>query len=154
MVVVAVSASIVTISKIAIMVAVPMMIVFTPATVTVPVTEEEPLSVVTRRHPPCARIRRTCPISSVPSIVVAHRVPVAPYPNIAGPRTSRLNPNADRRRRADSHPDGKLSEDSACRQQHQYKQFGFHDSIPFLRLHEVKSTLLAARFAAQTANSN
>jgi hypothetical protein len=91
------------------------------AAVAIPVAGIVALSIMTRFHPARAAVRWTSPVSIVPLIVAAHRVPIARYPGIAFTRTSRLNPNdAHRWRRANSHSDGKLSEDRSCCHQRQY----------------------------------
>jgi len=95
---------------------VPLMVVGDLAALAIPVACIVALSVVTRFYPMCARISGTGPVSAMPPIMAAHRIPVAPYPEVSDAWTSRLNPHyAYRWGRADSHPDGKLSEDSSCR---------------------------------------
>jgi hypothetical protein len=112
--------------------AVPAMVVAELAAIAIPVAFIEALAIVTRRHPVYARVSWTGPVSLVPLIVVAHRVPVARYPGIAGAGTSRLHSQyTDRWRRADSHSDGKLGEScSRGQQRHHYNQFGFHNLFP------------------------
>src|SRR6266566_9952367 len=63
--------------------AVPTMVVAELAVVAVPVAFKVELAIMTRLHPMCAGVSGTGPVSVVPFIVVAHRVPVAPYPGIA-----------------------------------------------------------------------
>src|SRR5882724_5509188 len=92
---------------------VPAMVVARLASIAFPVTFIVLLSIVMRHHPLCSGICGTSPISVVPLIVVAYRIPVAGYPRILCARTSRLNPHdAHRRRGADSHSDGELSKRS------------------------------------------
>jgi hypothetical protein len=103
-------------------IAIPAMIVGSSAVVAVPVALEVALAIVTRFHPSCTGVGRTGPVSVVPSVVVACRVPVASYPEIVIARTLGLNSHyTDRRGRADCHTDGDLSEDSSRSQQRQNK---------------------------------
>jgi len=103
-----------------VLVLVPLMVVGDLALVAVPVAFMVHLAIMVRLHPVRAAVRRTSPVSVVPLIVTAHRVPIARNPGIAFPRTAWLSPfYAQRRRRADSHSDGQLGEDGTRRQQHQ-----------------------------------
>jgi hypothetical protein len=125
---------------VAVAVTVPTVVVGDSAAIAIPVAFIEKRSIMSRSHPVCAGVRRTGPVSAVPLIMMAHRVPIAPCKGLAGAETSRLNPDDPRpRRRADSHSDGKLREHSSRCQQHQHKQFSFHDLTPLLLL----GTLLA-----------
>jgi len=107
---------------------VPSMVVGDLAALAIPVACIVELSIMARLHPMRADINGTSPIAVVPPIVAGHRVPVVAYPGISHTGTSRLNPHYARPRgRADSYPDGKPGgEETACRQQRQYKQFKFH----------------------------
>jgi hypothetical protein len=126
--------------EVAFAVTIGVMVVSDPAAIAIPVAVIEKRSIMTRLHPMCAGVRRAGPVSRVPLIAVAYRVPVAPYKGIAGAGTWRLNPNYTRpRRRADSHSDGKLREDRSRCQQHQHKQFSFHNSTPLRLLGHVVS---------------
>jgi hypothetical protein len=90
---------------------IPAMVVCYAAAIAIPVAFEELLSIVMRFHPACAGVGWAGPVSVVPLVLAAHRIPVAPDPNIAGTGTSWLNPNDTRMwRRADSHSDRDLSE--------------------------------------------
>jgi hypothetical protein len=105
---------------IVVMIPVPAMVVRGVAVIAIPIAFKEALSIMMRFHPTRAGVGRTGPISLVPLIVAAYRVPVARYPGIIGPGTSWLNPkDTGRRRRADSYSDGNLSEDSSRCQEHQ-----------------------------------
>jgi len=113
--------------KVAVTVTVRAMIVSDSTVIAIPVAFIEERSIMMGRHPVCADVRRTGPVSVVPPIMMGHRVPVAPNIGIADAGTSRLNPNYTRaRRRADSHSNENLTEDSSRCQQHQDKQFTFH----------------------------
>lgn len=59
---------------------IPAVIVFEPATISVPVTRIILLSIVMRFHPSSAFIGRPRPVAIVPSVVVADRIPIAAYP--------------------------------------------------------------------------
>jgi hypothetical protein len=126
---------------------VPLVVVVDVAPVAIPVAGIIALTIMVRRYPVRACIHGASPISVVPLIVVADRIPVAGYEGIALAGTSRLHPYyAIRRRGADPNSDGNLSEHRSSSQQHQYKHFSFHDSIPFLdhlRYGDLQSTLLA-----------
>src|ERR1043166_1216786 len=113
-------------------VTVPAMVVTNLSALALPISLVEELSIMTGRHPMRAGVGWTSPVSVVPFIAVAHRVPVAIYPKIVGARTSRLNSDYTRPWGCgDSDPYGKLSDCSSCCQQDRYKQFSFHGSDPF-----------------------
>ena len=113
-------------------VAVPAMVVRDLAPIAIPVAFIEAFSIMTRLNPARASVRWTGPVSVVPLIVVADRIPVARYPGIAGAGTSWLNPEHTYLwRRADSHSDGELREDGPRSRQHQHNQFSFHDFTSF-----------------------
>ena len=70
-------------------------------------------AVMVGRYPDGAGIRRASPVSSMPLIVVAHRIPVTRYKRIPGTRASRLNSHdAHRRRRTNSDSHGELRKGS------------------------------------------
>ena len=138
---------------------VPLMIVGEMASIAVPVTFEESLPIVTGRYPACAFIRRSRPISIVPFVMVAGRIPVACDPRIPGARTPRLYPDDTRGWRcADPDSNRNLGEERSSGQQHQYAQFSFHDSSPFLPIalsnNVLISTLLARAVAAAVSGRN
>src|ERR1051325_10743784 len=113
---------------IVVLVAIPAVVMANLAVFSIPVAFIIPLSIMTGFHPMRARVCRTSPVSVVPLIMVAHRVPITGDPGIAGAGTARLNPDHPRRRRrADSHSDGKLRKDRSHRYQRQRNQFCFHD---------------------------
>jgi hypothetical protein len=98
------------------------------AMVAVPVTRIILPFTVMGCNPTRSSVNRAGPISVVPLVVVAYRVPVARDKRVAGARTSWLHPlDPQRRRRADSHSDGKLRKDSPRGKQCQRKQFTFHN---------------------------
>lgn len=98
-----------------VMVLVPAMVMGDLAVAAVPVTVEVARSIMMRLDPVSAFIRRTGPVSIVPFIVAALRVPIASNPVIAGAGAPRLHPDDARRGwRSDSYSDGKLGEDRSC----------------------------------------
>ncbi|SPF52975.1 exported hypothetical protein [Candidatus Sulfopaludibacter sp. SbA4] len=100
------------VTVVAVVVAVPMVIVFQAAMIAVPVTGEEPLTIVMRHHPASPLIRRPGPIAGMPPVAASHRIPIAIKPHIAGARGDRPDTdNARRRRWADTDPDRNLGED-------------------------------------------
>jgi hypothetical protein len=101
----------VVVMKIAVVIAIPLVVVFHAAVGPVPVARKIELSVMTRRDPGCALIRRSAPVSLMPLVVAANRIPVAIHKGITRTRTYRLNANDPRLgRRSDSDSDGKLRE--------------------------------------------
>jgi hypothetical protein len=124
------------------------MVVLDLAVITIPVAFMEAFSIMPGFYPACAVVRWTRPVSIVPFIVVAHRVPVASDPGIVRPGASGLNPEYTYRwRRADSHANGKLSENRSSREQHQNHQFSLHDLTPFLSITLVPKIILGKFFA-------
>jgi hypothetical protein len=63
---------------------VPMVVMFKPATISIPVTDIELSSVVTRWHPSSPRIRWPSPISFMPFVVPSHWIPITVYPHELG----------------------------------------------------------------------
>jgi len=91
--------------------AVPVMVVADLAVIAFPVSLIELLAIVTRSNPMRSRVSWTCPVSCVPLVVAAYRIPVAVDPGVTGARAARLNSlDPHRWRRADSHADGNLCE--------------------------------------------
>ena len=73
--------------------AVPAMVVGNLAVAATPVPFIEAPAIMTRFHPAGSCVCRPCPVAVVPLIVVAHWIPVAPYPGITFAGTSWLNSN-------------------------------------------------------------
>src|SRR5579871_1742918 len=93
---------------VAIVFAIPGVVVLHSAPVAFPISAEEPLAVMMRAHPPGARVRRTRPVARMPDPPAIYRIPVAVYPRVV--RTGRHRPHRDnagtrRRTNADSDPD-------------------------------------------------
>ena len=63
---------------------VPIVVVFNPAAVSLPVTLKVLAALVTRRRPPSAAIWRPSPVPVMPLIVVSVRIPIALDPNKVG----------------------------------------------------------------------
>src|SRR5579864_6719264 len=98
-------------TKVAVTVAVPMMVVFAPSAVAVPVPFKEALSVVAGPNPACAGIGRASPVSGMPSVTVTHRIPVTFHPDEFRAWAWRKHSNHSRRRwRADYDSNRHLAE--------------------------------------------
>jgi hypothetical protein len=98
-------------AKIAIMFAVPVMVVFAPATLAIPVAGIETAAFVARTHPMCAAIWSTSPISSMPLVVASHGIPVSIHPYKFRAWPWRENPNHSWRWwRSDFYPNRHLTE--------------------------------------------
>jgi hypothetical protein len=95
--------------EIAVMVAIPAVIVLKPAAISIPVTREELSSFIARAYPNGALIGRPGPIASMPLVVVSNRIPIAFHPDEFRTRSDRLDANHARRRgRTNSDSDGNL----------------------------------------------
>jgi hypothetical protein len=79
--------------KIAVVIAIRVVVMLEPAPGALPAARKIVLTVITRSHPCCPLIRRLAPISVVPLVTVTYRVPVAFHKYVAGARIHRLNPN-------------------------------------------------------------
>jgi hypothetical protein len=88
---------------IAVMVAVPVMVVFPPAVIAIPVPFKESLSVVAGTNPTCAGIGRTSPVTLMPLVVVPHRIPVSFHPDEFRAWSWWKHPNNSRRRWRSDH---------------------------------------------------
>src|SRR5579871_669597 len=98
---------------------VPRMVMSDLAAFSVPVTGVIALSIMMGRHPVRSLVCRPRPVSFMPGIAAAHRVPVAGYPGVSFARASRLDSYADRGWGANSDSHGNLSEGRGRRQKHQ-----------------------------------
>ena len=74
---------------IAVMVAIPVMVVIEAAMRTIPVAGVEPAAFMARTDPMRAGVRWTSPISFMPNVTAACGIPVALYPNEFGTRANR-----------------------------------------------------------------
>ena len=87
---------------IAVVVAVPAMVMFAPAAIAFPVTIPVAIPFISRCNPTCAGVNRAGPVSFMPSIVASHWVPIAFNPNEVRPGPWGVNPyDARGRGRAD-----------------------------------------------------
>ena len=93
---------------IAIMIVVPVMVVFEAAMFTFPVAVEVAAAFVSRSDPMRARVRRTAPIAFMPAIMAVHGIPIAIDPKIIWPGTRGNDVVARRRRRSDLDADSDL----------------------------------------------
>src|SRR5579872_5067218 len=101
-------------AEIAVVIAIPFMIVRDPAMFSFPIAVEPPFSVVVGTHPDRAGIGRPRPISIVPAVSTTDYVPIAVHPGIARPRGHRSDANHSRRwRRSNANSDRDLAEGSA-----------------------------------------
>jgi hypothetical protein len=111
----AVLATVVTVvitTVIAVFLAVPAVVVFNPIAVPTPVPDEELLAVVTRLDPACAFVWRSSPVTVMPPVALARRIPVAADPNEVGAWPGRLHPEHSRSRwRTNSESNRDLSSD-------------------------------------------
>jgi hypothetical protein len=95
--------------KIAVVLAIPVVIVLHPAVRSIPVTRVEHGAIMTWRYPCRAFIRRPAPIPCVPSVAACFRIPIAVDKRITRPWTHRLHSNDPwLRRRSDSDSDADL----------------------------------------------
>src|SRR5271157_4504305 len=110
------SVAIVTIIPIA--AAVPTVIVFHAAVLSLPVTVVVPPAFVTRADPSGSPIRRASPVTGMPSVVVSHRIPITLDPcevRTGGPRPHGHHPGWGRRTDLDS--DSDLGENRSGREE-------------------------------------
>lgn len=76
---------------VAIMVVIPMMVMFEAAAVAVPVAVVIAAAFMARANPARASIGRQRPIAGMPAIVMSVRVPIAINPEVIRPRTHRYD---------------------------------------------------------------
>src|SRR5258708_6412585 len=88
---------------------IPLVVVVDSAALACPVAFVKTLSVVAGGHPTRTRIGRPGPVSIVPLVAIAHRIPVAGDPKELRARSAGLHHHRARRRRgADSDANGYL----------------------------------------------
>jgi hypothetical protein len=104
---------------VAIVIMVPVMVMVETAAVAVPVAYVVLAAFVARRDPAGSLVRRTRPVSPMPSVVPSLGIPISIHPYKIRPRTSRKHVNHARRwRLPDSDPHGNLTcERDRARQQ-------------------------------------
>src|SRR5215467_8381875 len=93
---------------VAIVITVPMVVVFETAAVAIPVTAVEMAAFVARADPACAHVGRTSPIAAMPDVTAVDGIPVTVNPYIIGTWPDRDDVMARRRGRADCNADGNL----------------------------------------------
>jgi len=94
---------------------VPFVIVINTAAISVPVSYIKLLSIVVRFDPSSPLIRRSCPISVMPLIVISDWIPITVYIRVTGTRAPRHNANHTRtRRRTNSNAERDLSLRCRC----------------------------------------
>ena len=93
---------------IAVVVAIPMMVVLEAAVGAVPVAAVEATAFMARADPMRAGIRRTSPVTAMPDVIAVGGVPISLNPNELRTRTDRDNIMSGRRRRANLNSDRDL----------------------------------------------
>ena len=97
-------------AMVAVVVVIPVVVVIEPAVGSVPVAGVVAATFVARPDPASALIRRTRPVTGMPAIVMAYRIPVAVYPEEFRARGHGADGNHARRGRwADLNADADLS---------------------------------------------
>ena len=86
---------------IAVVIVIPVMIVFEAAMRAIPVACVEAAAFMARADPTRAGVGRTSPISLVPNVTAVHRIPVAIDPGVFRSRADRNDIMPRRRRRPD-----------------------------------------------------
>jgi hypothetical protein len=120
---------IVVFTPIAVVVAIPVMVVLDPAALTLPIPPIEALSIVTRSYPSSPPIGWASPISSMPPVMAPYGIPVPVYPDEVWTRPRRNGIHAWRRRRTNSDSNGNLAEKNSASEKRQSDQSGFHTSL-------------------------
>jgi len=102
---------------VAIVVAVPTVIVFYAAVLSFPVTVVVPPAFVTRAYPSGAHIRRAGPVTGMPLVVASHGIPITLNPDKVGTGDRRPHGHdTGRRRRTDLDSDSDLGENRSGRE--------------------------------------
>lgn len=109
---------------VAVVVVVPVMVVFNPASLAHPISAEIAPAFVVVRSPMRSRVGRQSPVAGVPAVVASNRIPVAINPEIVGPGANwPRGEHPWRRWRPDLDADGNLCTQQAgkdeCRKQQQ-----------------------------------
>ncbi len=96
--------------KIAVMVPVPLVIVLDAAMVAFPIARKKLPAIVMRANPVSPLVGRPAPISFMPAIMTAIRIPIPVHPKIARPGSGGPDcHNPRRRRRSDANANANLS---------------------------------------------
>ena len=112
---------------VAVAVSIPVVIVLEAAAVTVPVALEELLPIVMGRNPARPSVGRPGPVSFMPPVMAAYRIPITIHPKII--RTRRRGPHsndAGRGRRTNAYSKRHLSGEHRSTRQKQYGKQFFH----------------------------
>jgi hypothetical protein len=83
-------------AEIAVVLAVPMMIVLVAASVAVPVAIVITLAIVARRYPASSQVMRASIVSVMPSVTAPYRIPITVHPDKIGTRAHGPNANVSR----------------------------------------------------------
>jgi hypothetical protein len=99
---------------------IPAMVVVKAAPVTFPVALKELATLVARSNPTGSAVGWAAPISVMPAVSAAYRIPIAVYPKVIRPRRAWTGMNHPRgRRRPDSYANRQLCKTrSPCQKQH------------------------------------
>lgn len=106
---------------------IPMMIVLAATVIAFPIAFVEASAIMTGHHPYSTGIGRACPISVMPPVMMAYRIPVAFHPNELRSRSHRPDPyDSRRRRRADGDSNRYLSEQDSSHEEQEREQLLRH----------------------------
>src|SRR5882672_11675249 len=118
---------------VAIVMLVPVMVVFEAAVRAVPISAIETLAIMVPGDPMSALIGRTRPVAGMPNVTVVYRIPVAINPHVFRPRRHGANTqNPDRWRCANANADLNLAE---CRSRCHQGTCQEQCASPFLPVH-------------------
>ena len=117
----------VVIAIVTIPVTIPMMIVLAATAIAFPIAFVEALAIMTGHHPHSTRIGRARPVSVMPPVMVAYRIPVAVHPNEPRSRSHRPDPyDSTRRWWADGDTNRYLSEEGSSHEEQKREQLLCH----------------------------
>ena len=115
------------IAIITIAVPIPMMIVLAATVIAFPIAFVEALAIMTGHHPHSTGIGRARPVSVMPPVMVAYRIPVGVHPNEPRSRSHRPDPYDSRRRWwADGDSNRYLSEEGSSHEEQEREQLLCH----------------------------
>jgi hypothetical protein len=108
---------------VSVVVSIPVVIVLKTPAISVPIAGEVTLSVMARRYPAGAHVRRASPVAAVPPVVLSYRIPITLHPHEIRSRGRRnYGQHAGRRRRADLDSDRDLSSRHPAEQENSGQQ--------------------------------
>jgi hypothetical protein len=106
---------------------IPMMIVLAATVIAFPIAFVETLAIMTGHRPHSTGIGRARPVSVMPPIMMAYRIPIAFHPNEPRCRSDRPDANDSRRRRwADADSNRYLSEQDSSHEEQERQQLLCH----------------------------